>query len=131
MALSLHFYACDLESKFTASGARSIRSLLNRSAAFLVAAFVLWNVDNFCCSGLRELRAKIPYIGPFLQFHAWWHVLTMISGTHSIVAMTTAWCKTNPGDGNYRWHMRGRCNGMIPWLSIDQVGSKSKKKKEN
>ncbi len=121
MALSLHWYACDLEFKQTPAGARSIRSLLNRSAVFMVAAFGLWNVDNFWCDGLRSLRLKVPVFGPFLQMHAWWHILTMISGTHTIVALITAWCKVEAPAGGFQWEMKAICNGIIPWIRMNSV----------
>ncbi len=121
MALSLHFYACDLESKYTPTGARSIRALLNRSAVFMLAAFALWNVDNVWCDRLRSLRVKFPVFGPWLQMHAWWHLLTMISGTHTIVATITAWCKQEGGKGHFKWQMNSICSGIIPWMTVESI----------
>ena len=93
----------------------------------MIAAFALWNVDNVWCDRLRTLRDKIPLIGPMMQMHAWWHLLTMISGTHTIVAVITAWCKENYGkdeDDGVRWQMKSICNGIIPWISIESVKKK-------
>ena len=115
MALSLHFYA-----KQIPSGA-SVKVLLERAAIFILFAFAVWNVDNLMCEKLRKLRSEyLPaFLGPLLQFHAWWHVLTMISGTHSLVAVKMAWCKTNSKameKAGILWEIEAHFNGILPWI---------------
>lgn len=115
MAVSLHFYARQIP-----SGA-SVKVLLDRAAIFILFAFAIWNVDNLMCEKLRKLRSEyLPsFLGPLLQFHAWWHVLTMISGTHSLVAVTMAWFKMNPKKmekAGISWKLDAHFNGILPWI---------------
>lgn len=126
MALSLHFYA-----KQIPSGA-SVKKLLQRAAIFILSAFAIWNVDNLLCAQLRKLRNDhLPiFLGPLLQFHAWWHVLTMISGTHSLVAVTMAWCKMNQKKMEkvgVLWKLDAHFNGILPWIHFKFINSKPKK----
>lgn len=118
MAVSLHFYALQISD-------RSVKILLERAAFFIIAAFALWNVDNLMCAHLRRIRTEIlpPFFGPFLQFHAWWHILTMISGIHSLTAVLVAWCKTNPKrleSNKILWKLTTFWNGMVPWILFSQ-----------
>lgn len=116
MSISLHFYAHQIPS------GDSVKILLQRAAIFMITAFIIWNIDNLMCEKLRNLRSHyLPaFLGPLLQFHAWWHVLTMISGTHSLIAVTMAWCKTNAVEALKKekivWKLNSHCNGMIPWI---------------
>lgn len=123
MALSLHFYARQIP-----SGA-SVKVLLERATIFILFAFAVWNVDNLMCEKLRRLRTGyLPsFLGPLLQFHAWWHVLTMISGTHSLVAVTMAWCKTNPEKlkrVGVLWNLQAHFNGILPWIHFKRNQNK-------
>ena len=131
MAVSLHFYANQIP-----SGA-SVKILLKRAAIFILAAFIIWNIDNLMCEKLRKLRSDyLPsFMGPLFQFHAWWHVLTMISGTHSMVAVTMARCKTHAEHlerNEILWKLEGHYfNGMVPWIHFkrDKIGIVEKKRK--
>lgn len=132
MAVSLHLYACQLEQQFTKPGARSVRKLLDRAAIFMLAAFGLWNVDNIWCDRLRSLRHRLPFfLGPFLQLHAWWHILTMISGVHSICAVLVAWCKCNAEKHSITWQLYATCNGMIPWIKMTHNSLSNPKKSKS
>lgn len=116
MSISLHFYARQIPA------GDSVKILLQRAAVFMISAFVVWNIDNLMCETLRRWRSEhLPAVlGPLLQFHAWWHVLTMISGTHSLVAVTVAWCKTNAAaqlkKEKIAWKLDSHCNGILPWI---------------
>ena len=123
MALSLHFYAKQIPS------GDSVKKLLERAAIFILFAFAIWNVDNLMCEMLRRLRAEYfpAFLGPLLQFHAWWHVLAMISGTHSLVAVKMAWCKTNPKKlekMGILWKLEAHFNGILPWIHFKSTKSK-------
>ncbi|KAI8322247.1 alkaline ceramidase 3 [Martensiomyces pterosporus] len=49
-------------------------------------AFVLWNVDNVFCANLRAIRNSLPpFLAPFFQLHAYWHIGTAIGCYASIV----------------------------------------------
>lgn len=129
MSISLHFYAREIP-----SGA-SVQVLLKRAAVFVIFAFAVWNVDNLLCGMLRRLRTEyLPaFLGPMLQFHAWWHILTMISGLHSLAAVTMAWCKTHPeklAKEKIEWKLRAHCNGIIPWIRYKQGKSFEVSKKQ-
>lgn len=125
MAISLHFYARQIPS------GDSVKVLLQRAAIFMISAFTLWNIDNLMCEKLRHFRSQyLPtFLGPLFQFHAWWHVLTMVSGTHSLIAMTVAWCKTNAAaqmkKENIAWKLDSHCNGILPWIHFKKSTSKS------
>lgn len=116
MSISLHFYARQIPA------GDSVKILLQRAAVFMISAFVVWNIDNLMCETLRRWRSEhLPAVlGPLLQFHAWWHVLTMISGTHSLIAVTVAWCKTNAAaklkKEKIAWKLDSHCNGILPWI---------------
>lgn len=115
MAVSLHFYGLQVPS------GDSVKVLLRRAAIFMIFAFAIWNVDNLLCESLRKIRNDyLPFfLKPLLQFHAWWHVLSMISGTHSIVAVVMAWFKTNPqllAKENLQWKLQAHYNGIFPWI---------------
>ena len=118
MSISLHYYAQQIPS------GDSVKVLLQRAAVFMISAFAIWNVDNLMCEKLRHLRTHyLPsFLGPLLQFHAWWHVLTMISGTHSLIAVTVAWCKTNGAilmkKEKVAWKLDSYCNGILPWIKF-------------
>lgn len=48
--------------------------------------FVLWNIDNEMCMGVREIRAILPFfIAPITQLHAWWHFFAGVGTYLSIV----------------------------------------------
>lgn len=37
--------------------------------------FILWNIDNQFCSGIKHLRGGLsPNAQPFTQLHGWWHL---------------------------------------------------------
>jgi len=41
-----------------------------------LAGFILWNLDNHTCPTLQYIRAALPpFLRPFIQLHAWWHLL--------------------------------------------------------
>lgn len=120
MSVSLHFYARQIPS------GTSVQVLLKRAAVFVIFAFFVWNIDNVMCGMLRKVRTEyLPtFLGPMLQFHAWWHVLTMISGVHSLVAVTMAWCKTNPKrleKEKIGWKIRAHFNGILPWIHYETL----------
>lgn len=99
----------------------------------MIFAFAIWNVDNLFCSHIRKIRINYmpSFLGPILQFHAWWHVLSMISGTHSIVAIVMAWCKTHPEglkNAEIAWKLKTHCNGIIPWIHFERRRTISKDK---
>lgn len=52
----------------------------------LVSGFVLWNIDNYYCSHLRYARKHYlhPSLGFLTQFHAWWHLLTLIASIYAV-----------------------------------------------
>ena len=52
----------------------------------LVSAFVLWNIDNYYCSQLCYARKQYldPFLGFLTQFHAWWHLLTLIASIYAV-----------------------------------------------
>jgi len=115
MAASLHFYAHQVPS------GDSVKVLLRRAAIFMIFAFAIWNVDNLLCEKLRSIRSDyLPFfLQPLLQFHAWWHILSMISGIHSIVAVVMAWCKTNSQllvQEQLVWKLQAHYNGIFPWI---------------
>lgn len=56
------------------------------SLSTLVSGFVLWNIDNYYCSNLRQIRRHHldPFLGFLTQFHAWWHLLTLIASIYAV-----------------------------------------------
>jgi hypothetical protein len=56
------------------------------SVSSLVSAFVLWNIDNYFCSTLCHVRKNYldPSLGFLTQFHAWWHLLTLITSIYAV-----------------------------------------------
>lgn len=127
VAVTLHLYANHLEAQHGPS-ISTVRRLLKRAAVFLIVAFAIWNVDNVWCDQLRSWRnERLPaLLRPLLQLHAWWHVLTMISGTHSLVAVVVAWCRTDGRRVKLRWQMRAHCGGILPWIHFDLTASGEK-----
>ena len=120
LSLSLHFYAQQIPS------GTMVKVLLQRSAIFIISAFILWNMDNLMCDKLRRLRTDFlpTFLGPMFQFHAWWHVLSMISGVHSLVAVLMAWCKTNPerlSKEMVLWKLDTHFNGILPWIHFKKL----------
>lgn len=88
----------------------------------MIFAFSIWNIDNLLCDQIRKLRINyVPsFMGPLLQFHAWWHVLSMI---YSIVAIAMAWCKTHPEcfkQAEITWKLKTHCNGIVPWINFEK-----------
>lgn len=129
MAISLRLYSAKL------SPAPSIDSLLNRSAIFMIFAFGIWNIDNLMCHKLRSLREDhLPaFLAPLMQFHAWWHVLSMIAGTHTMIAVVMAWCKTNPKKLEREgivWKLSAHFNGIFPWIHYKTKSVKSRSVKK-
>merc|ERR1712126_52371 len=46
-------------------------------------AFILWNVDNYFCENITDLRrlkleldSTLKYVSPLTQMHGWWHLLS-------------------------------------------------------
>lgn len=54
-----------------------VRKTIFTGMATFALGFAVWNVDNLFCPTLRSWRAKIGPFGFLLEFHAWWHILTM------------------------------------------------------
>jgi hypothetical protein len=125
ISVSFYLYAAQI-----AASSVSIKVLMARATFFMIAAFAIWNVDNLMCAALRRIRTQmLPRIlNPLLQFHAWWHILTMISGVHSLTAVVVAWCKMNPKvltRNKVLWKLTKTCNGMIPWMTFE-INEKSR-----
>lgn len=59
------------------------------SGLFLVSGFAIWNIDKHCCPQLRYARKHYlrPSLGFLTQFHAWWHVLTLIACIYAVRAI--------------------------------------------
>ena len=45
-------------------------------SSFLLG-FILWNIDNEFCTGVRTIRSQLKPLGlaPVTQLHGWWHIL--------------------------------------------------------
>ncbi|GME70500.1 unnamed protein product [[Candida] boidinii] len=78
---------------------KSLQMYMLKLMAFSVGeflfGFILWNIDNKCCSNLRSLRRSylgFP-LGIFLELHGWWHILTSLGIYHFIVVnqMLSVW----------------------------------------
>ncbi|KAL1924762.1 uncharacterized protein VTP21DRAFT_4416 [Calcarisporiella thermophila] len=57
--------------------------LLQMAVMTFGGGFVLWNIDNQFCNGLRNIRWRylpFPFSG-LAELHGWWHILTCL-GTH-------------------------------------------------
>jgi dihydroceramidase len=66
-----------------------------KAAAFLVLAFVAWNVDLEWCLELRAIRHRLglPWAWA-LELHGWWHVLTAL-GAAEYVVLVRAMCNSS------------------------------------
>jgi dihydroceramidase len=66
-----------------------------KAAAFLVTAFVAWNVDLEWCMELRAIRHNLGLPWAWvLELHGWWHVLTAL-GAAEYVVLVRALCSTS------------------------------------
>lgn len=68
-----------------------------RAVVLMVGAFGIWNVDNVCCGYLRWMRGSLsgPFVilSPLLQFHAWWHILTIAAADYTVAGIIFTWCQ--------------------------------------
>ncbi|XP_053403093.1 alkaline ceramidase 3-like [Mercenaria mercenaria] len=51
------------------------KKLFLTGVASYAFGFFLWNVDNGFCGSLQSLRNVLGPLSPFLELHAWWHLL--------------------------------------------------------
>lgn len=84
-----------------------IKPLVLASLVTYGSGFAVWNIDNYYCSSLREIRrdASSPYLGPVTQLHAWWHVLTG-TGTYLHILFST-YART--------LHLKRQCSVKMLW----------------
>jgi dihydroceramidase len=61
-----------------------VRVITTAIVLFLVA-WGLWNVDIHWCADLQAARARLGTLGPLLELHGWWHVLTAYSSYLQVV----------------------------------------------
>jgi dihydroceramidase len=57
---------------------REALKLLGNGISITLFAAILWSIDNNYCHYLKQFRQVMNrvYSGPFLEFHAWWHILS-------------------------------------------------------
>ncbi|KAJ2227846.1 hypothetical protein IWW45_006848 [Coemansia sp. RSA 485] len=81
-------------------------------------AFMLWNIDNIFCTGLRTIRNALPaVVGPFFQLHAYWHIGTALGCYLSIVYQQYLRLVKLGTVDEYR--LRWLAMGIIPYLDKD------------
>ncbi|XP_072035039.1 alkaline ceramidase 3-like [Amphiura filiformis] len=52
------------------------RYLCMYGMASIIGAFIIWNIDNICCTQLRSWRDSLPFpLSVLTQGHMWWHIL--------------------------------------------------------
>lgn len=72
----------------------SVKENRLRRRIFVVAivsylgAFGLWNIDNYFCLKLHDLREQMGGFGFLLQLHGWWHVFTGL-GTYLWITLAS------------------------------------------
>ena len=68
-----------------------------KAVLLMVGAFGIWNIDNIACGYLRNMRNSLlgPFaiLSPLLQFHAWWHVLTIAAADYTVAGIIYVWCQ--------------------------------------
>ncbi|KAJ1806188.1 alkaline ceramidase ydc1, partial [Coemansia sp. RSA 2599] len=65
---------------------QDMQRLFWRGVGAFGVAFMLWNIDNIFCTGLRAIRNAVPTaFEPFFQLHAYWHIGTALGCYVSIV----------------------------------------------
>lgn len=105
---------------------KALRAAINRmivvAIAAMLVAFAIWNVDNVACKHLRFFRGQMkgPFVllTPFLQFHALWHILTVIAADYIAAGIIFTWCQ---GQGpKIKARMQHKLFGTMPIVRIEQ-----------
>ena len=63
----------------------------------MISAFGIWNIDNVACKYLRSMRSNLVWpfaiLSPLLQFHALWHILTVVAADYTVAGIMYVWCQ--------------------------------------
>ncbi len=84
----INFYWCQKLKNMTLSDKNRTRAKMfklcaMKSAISFLFGFILWNVDYRCCDQVTWLKNALkPFgISDLAELHAWWHLITALSGT--------------------------------------------------
>jgi dihydroceramidase len=91
-----------------------IRASYRFGAAVFIFGFVVWNIDNIFCEGLRVLRAKVGNVpGILFEGHAWWHILTGYGAYHLVCSASLLSLSLRVSPDAYTYANGGTWKGFL------------------
>lgn len=107
------------------------QKMVIKAILLMIGAFGIWNIDNIACGRLRNMRnslfGPLAILSPLLQFHAWWHMLTIAAADYTVAGIIYIWCQ---GHANkIKSKMTYKLWGCFPLIKMEPVKRRTSSRK--